>query len=335
VSAHQRLVYVVGVGRSGTSLLAGILGQVGFHIPQPEVKADDTNPRGFGEPQWVVQFHRRLMGKRRVTVFDSRPAAWDATNEAATDDEIAGELRGWLAGELSNADAIVVKDPRISWFLPLWTRCAREVETPASFVTMLRHPAEILASAKRSYGGWQSDASRATSWLNVMLETERSTRGERRAFVRYGDLLADWAAQLRRAGEQADLPLLRDLDRTAFPSVDEFVDPSLYRARTGWDGLDVPASVRSLADEVWDLFQTLAVEGAEPATTHAALDDARERYLALYAEAEAIAQSSVTAVKPRKQVHAERRGGMAGATAKKPVKLRQRVARRLARAVRG
>ena len=41
----KRIVLVVGVGRSGTSLLAGALGQLGFHIPQPEVTADETNPK--------------------------------------------------------------------------------------------------------------------------------------------------------------------------------------------------------------------------------------------------------------------------------------------------
>ena len=59
--SERRLLLVVGVGRSGTSLMAGILCQLGFHIPQPEVKADETNPRGFGEPRWVVDFHTRLL----------------------------------------------------------------------------------------------------------------------------------------------------------------------------------------------------------------------------------------------------------------------------------
>ena len=67
---------VVGVGRSGTSLLTGILGQLGLHIPTPEVKADETNPRGFGEPRWVVDFHSRLLRAERVTVNDARPAAF-------------------------------------------------------------------------------------------------------------------------------------------------------------------------------------------------------------------------------------------------------------------
>ena len=72
----KHLVLVVGVGRSGTSLVSGILGQLGFHIPQPEVQADDTNPRGFGEPKWVVDFHTRLLRARGITVNDSRPGAF-------------------------------------------------------------------------------------------------------------------------------------------------------------------------------------------------------------------------------------------------------------------
>ena len=73
----KRLVLVVGVGRSGTSLLAGVLGQLGFHIPQPEITADDTNPKGFGEPRWVVDFHTKLMRRLRVIVFDARPVAFN------------------------------------------------------------------------------------------------------------------------------------------------------------------------------------------------------------------------------------------------------------------
>jgi hypothetical protein len=105
--ADRRLVLVFGVGRSGTSLITGILGQVGFHIPQPEITADETNPLGFGEPEWVVEFHQRLMRKLRVTVFDARPAAWELTGRVAGDPAIQAELRDWLGKELGHADAVV------------------------------------------------------------------------------------------------------------------------------------------------------------------------------------------------------------------------------------
>jgi hypothetical protein len=305
----KHLVLVVGVGRSGTSLLSGILGQLGFHIPQPEVQADDTNPRGFGEPRWAVDFHTRILAERRVTLNDSRPAAWEQMREAAA--PARGELLEWLRGQLDEADDIVVKDPRTVWFLDLWRSCADELGARTSFVTMLRHPAEIVASARKSYGPGLTEAGRSAAWINVTLQTERSTRDAQRAFTRYDDLLADWVPEIRRLGTALDVPRLAAVDHV--PEVDAFVDPTLHRNRTTWDDLDVPARVRDLAEEVWAHVQ---------AGDQAALDADREAYLSLYGEAEAIAQCSIMAARPIRRPKAP-------AAPKPPTSLRVRIARRI------
>ncbi len=206
------------------------------------------------------------MRRLRVTVFDSRPRAWEKCDAAADDDSVRAELRQWLKGELDQADAVVVKDPRVGWFLPLWTGCASDLGAPASFVCMLRHPAEILASARKWYGDWQNDASRAAAWLNVMLETERKTREMPRAFVRYEDLLADWERELRRAGEALGDPLLTGIDALALPAGGRVRGPDACTAqRRGWEDLDVPARVRELAERVWGELQPLADEGGDGA----------------------------------------------------------------------
>jgi hypothetical protein len=317
----KRLILVVGVGRSGTSLLTGILGQLGCHIPTPEVQADDTNPRGFGEPRWVVDFHTKLLKQQRVTVNDARPAAFEKLAGGPEIDAAHGELREWLQSQLPQGDTIVVKDPRTVWFLPLWRRCAGELGVATSFVTMLRHPAEILASATKSYGTWQNETSRAAAWLNVTLETEHATRGAHRAFVRYEDLLADWAPQVARMGALLDVPALAAVERGAFPAVDEFVDPTLHRNRVHWDELDVAARVRDMAERVWQQFQPLAEGAEEPPDVRATLDAARAAYVELYAEAEAIAQTSVHAVRARRRPAASPPPG--------PPSLRVRLARRV------
>jgi hypothetical protein len=316
----RRLVLVVGVGRSGTSLLAGILGQLGLHIPQPEVNADETNPRGFGEPRWVVDFHTRLLKQRSVTVNDARPAAWEATGAAAEDDAAHGELLEWLRRELDEHGAIVVKDPRTSWFLPLWTRCSEELGVPPSFITMLRHPAETVASARKSYGEWQTTASRVAAWVNVALETERMTRDGQRAFIRYQDLLADWRGEVTRAGRGLDLPAMAEPEPGRAAAVDEFVDPGLHRNRVGWEEHDVPASVRDMAERAWAELQPLAAPEGDAAPARAALDAVRDDFHALYGEAEAIAQSSITAAKRRPK---------ARPAPAAPPSLRVRIARRV------
>ena len=123
----RRLVLVVAISRSGTSLFTGILAQLGFSVPQPEVKANDTNPRGFGEPRWVVDFHTRLLRELRVRLADARPAAWEITAAATNDEAVVAELRSWLEVQFVGTDNVVVKDPRIGWFLPLWRRCAGDL----------------------------------------------------------------------------------------------------------------------------------------------------------------------------------------------------------------
>jgi hypothetical protein len=306
----KHLVLVVGVGRSGTSLLSGILGQLGFHIPQPEVQADDTNPRGFGEPRWVVDFHSRLLASKRVTLNDSRPAAW--AQMAAAAEAARPELLEWLRGELAQADDVVVKDPRTVWFLDVWRSCADELGARTSFVTMLRHPAEIVASAKRSYGPGLTEAGRSAAWVNVTLQTERSTRDAQRVFVRYDDLLADWVPEIRRLGEALDVPALASVEQV--PAVDAFVDPTLHRNRTTWADLDVPAPVRDLAERVWEQIQAEDGPG---------LDASQEAYRRLYGEAEAVAQCSIMAARTVKPKPKAKRAP------KPPPTLRVRIARRI------
>jgi hypothetical protein len=67
-------------------------------------------------------------------------------------------------------------------------------------------------------------------------------------------------------------------------------------------------------------LQQLAEPAGDGQQVHAALDAARSAYVSLYADAEAIAQSSVTAVKPRKA---------SGHRAPAPATLRVRLARRV------
>ena len=76
IMSNRRVVFVVGSGRSGTSTMSGTLQTLGMHVPQPEVVADSTNPKGFGEPQWVVDLHHELLARSGVQVSDARPRAW-------------------------------------------------------------------------------------------------------------------------------------------------------------------------------------------------------------------------------------------------------------------
>ena len=294
----RSLVLVAGSGRSGTSLLAGILQRLGYAVPGPEVPADQTNPRGFAESQWVVDFHTRLLKRAGVQVADARPGAWALTARVGLEADATAELVAWLASRLAVSHRLVVKDPRISWFLPLWRRCAEELDAAPRFVTMLRHPAAVIDSKQRWYGGRQGATSRTAGWLNQTLFTERATREAPRVFIRYDDLLDDWTQAIDCAGEALDLDAVRHASAPALRRVHDFVDRGLQRSLSDWDGLDVPDALRAQADHLWELVCRLATEPVDhPGEVAAQLDEVRGAYATLYAEAEAIAHSSITALR--------------------------------------
>jgi hypothetical protein len=297
-SMTRSLVLVVGSGRSGTSLFTGILQRLGFHVPQPEVPRDDTNPRGFGESKWVVDFHTALLDRARVQVADARPEAWALTADVGLDDETQRQLREWLESQFTQEEHVIIKDPRLCWFLPLWRRCAAELGASPRCVTVLRHPAAVIDSKQRWYGPWQGDVERTAGWLNQSLFTERATRDARRAFVRYDDLVDDWTRAVAHLGEALDLSVIRNASPAAMRSAHGFVDKKLSRSQADWDKFEIPQALRELADEVWELLLLLSQDDeSSGAEAQERLDAARAAYTRQYEEAEAIAQSSIVAAR--------------------------------------
>ena len=323
----RSLVLVAGSGRSGTSLFTGILQRLGFYVPQPEVPADDTNPRGFAESLWVVDFHTSLLRKAGVQITDARPTAWARTAEIDLDRNVQRQLRGWLKQQFRHADDVIIKDPRLSWFLPLWRRCAEDVGASPRFVTVLRHPAAVVDSKQRWYPRWQGEVARAAGWLNQTLFTERATRDAPRAFVRYDDLLDDWTRAVRRVESALDLGVVRDAGVHPIRSAHEFVDKTLSRSRGSWDDFRMPAALREQTENVWELMSRLADDGEDDIREIIdSLDAARDAYVQLYGEAEAIAQSSIIM---------SRRGGapLDGAVSPRVARLLKRVPERYRRKV--
>jgi hypothetical protein len=312
----RRVVFVVGSGRSGTSTMAGTLRTLGLHVPQPEVVADATNPKGFGEPRWVVDLHTELLARSNVQVSDARPRAWLDTGTTSGDHATRARVADWLAEQLAVGDELVIKDPRAAWFLGLWRAAADRCGATSSYVTMLRPVTEVVGSKQTYYGrmGAGSDqgaVTRTAAWINIMLHTERATRGQQRAFVHYGDLLEDWTQPVFALGEAFDLAAVKTAMAVDIAEVHRFIDPSLRRVTMTWDDIGVPARLRELADETWQALDAIA---RDDSTAHQErCDQLRAAYSEQYAEAEAFAHSTVVAQRRAAAAEARREAAATGA----------------------
>ena len=287
------LVLVSGSGRSGTSSLAGSLKRLGLHVPQPEVEPSETNPRGFYEPQWVIDFHKRHLKELAVFNIDSRPAVVDLVAHYVESGKPSAELHEWLSGQLE-AEQVVVKDPHAFWFAQVWEQVTAELGVDLRWLTALRHPAEVVGSRDIAYLSSQSDDLRLTKetsnvagWVHAALLTERAGRGSKRAFVRYADLLADWRSALAPVQKQLDLDFNTDLSSADHHAVDDFIEPSMRKSQVTWDDVRTPDWLRDMAEEVWHLLSALTTSPEDQGTLQL-LDQIHDDYAARYADAVAL-----------------------------------------------
>jgi hypothetical protein len=303
VDYPRKVLFVAGAGRSGTSTMAGLMQILGLHVPRPEVAPDESNPKGFSEPAWAVAHHDRLLREAGVQVSDARPDAWFETGRVSTREQERITTADWLEEHFAEHSELVVKDPRLSWFLSLWRVAAVRTGATPVFATMLRPPSEVVGSKQTYYANRLGSAHLAASWLNMLLHTERATRESvadgGRAFVRYGDLLDDWTRTCMQVGETLGLEHVLHAKSEAIRDGHRFVDPSLRRMTQSLDDLELPPRLHELTAETWTELNKLADPARDTPEVHQALDQLREAYVDLYEEAEAISRSSVVAAEQR------------------------------------
>ena len=311
----RKVLFVAGAGRSGTSTLAGIVSRLGMHVPLPEVPPDDSNPRGFSEPQWVVDVHDEWLAEALVQVSDARPQAWFETGKICSREPARIRVSEWLEPHFDQHPELVIKDPRLSWFLGLWRVAAIRTGATPVFATMLRPPAEVVGSKQKYYANKLGSAHLAAGWVNMLLHTERATRpapGDGgRVFVRYEDLLTDWVKTTTALGHALDLQTIIHTRSDQIREVHRFIDPHLRRVTSTLDDLALPKRLHELTAETWEQLNDLADEGGDNAQAHATFDQLREAYVEVYEEAEAISRSTAEHARLQARRRALAEGGRA------------------------
>lgn len=181
-------ICVLGMHRSGTSALAGVLHRLGVDLGARLVPAQSgVNERGFWEHDDVVDVHNRLLralGSFWDEVRPLPPEWWNRAEVAPFRDELRRLLRRDFAG----AALWGVKDPRLCRLVPLWFELLAEFEVAPVFLHVWRKPMEVARSLHRRDRMTPEKA--VFLWLDYNLAAEAATRGRVRTVVRFDDLVA-------------------------------------------------------------------------------------------------------------------------------------------------
>jgi hypothetical protein len=157
------------------------------------------------------------------------PDRWQESTAAATG---YGLIRDFVA-EAAQGDGLRGwKDPRICLFLPLWNRAFVELNAEVRYIVSVRDPVHVANSLQTRYR-LEDNGVFQLMWHHYMLSALSGTRGSKRAFVSYQDLVRDWRSAIARAVERADLPLNTDVPLSVARQIDGFLDPALQRSTAG------------------------------------------------------------------------------------------------------
>jgi len=244
-------LFVLGMHRSGTSLMAGCLAALGVDFGTDMVPArKDVNEKGFFEHRQILEVHDQLLALLGSDWAD--PCAlpedwWHGASGIAEQRHLRSiahqDLRGPVIG---------VKDPRLARLLPLWTDIMRKEARAAKAIIVLRKPSEIAASLQRR--DQFSEERSLLLWLTQMLSTEEVTRDLPRLFITFEEILENPTAACQKIADHLDVPFATSPEDSR-EALATFATPSLRHHQ-------LASPENPMVAEAWEVFQRAAVDSS-------------------------------------------------------------------------
>jgi hypothetical protein len=225
----SRALCVLGMMRTGTSAVAGILNLLGVHFGPEErlLEPNVANPAGFWEHRGIIALNDELL-ERLGGSWCEPPTPTPGWQKRADLDDLHARARAIVETELAVHEAWAWKDPRTCLTLPFWQALVPELKS----VICLRRPDDAARSLAMM--GWAAvdrlDRPYETAldlWLRYTSDALDHTRGQPRLLVFYDDLLADSGRESERIA--AFTGLAERLTPALRQEIEGFVRPGLQR----------------------------------------------------------------------------------------------------------
>jgi len=214
-------ILVLGMHRSGTSALTRVINLLGADLPSrllPPMRGN--NEAGFWESKEIYRLNDEILASAGSAWDDWWPLDPEWFRSAAATSFQARAL-DLLREDFGQSPLFVLKDPRICRLLPFWLAVLRDFAAEPRCILTIRHPSAVAASIEKRDG---LDPSRSgLLWLRYTLEADHGSRGLRRAFVAYDELLADWRGSIAALTHCLGMVWPNDIGSAA-PAIDPFLD---------------------------------------------------------------------------------------------------------------
>jgi hypothetical protein len=211
--------------------------------------ANSSNTAGHWESTPICRFNDRVLESAGTDWSD-----WSAVNPGWFRSPVVEgfllEAIDVLNEEFGSAPLFVLKDPRICRLLPFWIEVFKRAGIDPKFAIPLRNPLEVARSLQKR-NDFDVEVGQLL-WLRHVLDAEYFSRGQRRFFCSFEQVLSAWPQVLETASSSFGFDWPR-LSTASAVEIDQFLNPSLRHHDERSEASIAKADASLLAKTFWVL----------------------------------------------------------------------------------
>ena len=239
-------ILISGIMRSGASAIAGVIEKSGYSIGKTLRPADiTTNPRGFFENASIKKFNSEIIRTSGLT-FASPFISSEVIFESVDFKEQKLKLKQVIVNEFEEAPHILIKDPQLSFLLPLYKEALTELGYKIKTIAVLRNPASVATSI---YDAHRIRKVRSyLLYLQYYSQLESYSRDMDRVLVSFEDLIDNPPKFISTLIENLGLKKIENQDEI----LSSFLDTAKF------EGKDENLEVENVPDSTMRIYELLS-----------------------------------------------------------------------------
>ncbi len=181
----KTVYFILGMHRSGTSALGGVLNILGLNAGSLLMPANDTNPKGYFENRHIYWHNEKILNEYQSS-WDDYCFNIDVISEVDKAKYVQ-KAQQLIEQEYKYSQQFFIKDPRICMLFPIWKEACENLNINIKIIIPLRNPLEV-AESLRSRNDFSHEKS-LILWLHHFYQAEYYSREYSRVFLYFDELI--------------------------------------------------------------------------------------------------------------------------------------------------
>ncbi|MDP2178136.1 sulfotransferase family protein [Methylicorpusculum sp.] len=241
-------IVVLGMHRSGTSLITKGLDSLGVYLGDKFVPTEIDNPKGYWENEKIVELNNSILsffclnlyGTKHISESEISTIPVDYYREAIS-----------IINSLKTRNLFGFKDPRTTRLILFWKKILLHCEIEAKYVIAIRNPISVSSSLKKRDNLHPTHSQ--LLWLLHVLPPLYHVIDEKKIIIDYDCFLENPNFFLKKISEKL---LSQNInDQQIYQYINSFIDPSLKHNSNTYEVLETSDDLLLLTIKTYKILR--------------------------------------------------------------------------------